>query len=133
MRAWYFVFPVIILAIVLTLVILLYKSAPVDVTPPLPPSDPSAGGSCYFQGSDVYNKKVFDIHGTPITDGKTQVPCATCSQYVFRDTDGCITLGYDKSNLGGVCTAGMVNKTGNWGIPIPKTCPFEKSDASSTS
>jgi len=133
MKRW--LVALLVVALVLLLVILLFKPKP-PAPPgpkPLPNPDATAQGMCYFEGQDVYNKQVYDANGTLVTDSSVPIPCSNCVQYVFHDQDGCIPLGYDRGAAGGVCTAGMLNVTTNWGIPVSKPCPFEKKDASSTS
>ena len=98
------------------------KPVPVETGPPPPLPDMSAQGMCSFEGEDMFNQQIYDYKGTLVV-GTENVPCSNCNQYVFKDSDGCIPLGYDKGVGGGVCTAGFLNATGNWGIPIPKKCP----------
>jgi hypothetical protein len=90
-----------------------------------PDPDTSAKGTCSFEGEDVYNKKVFSYNGD-LVQPKTQVDCSQCNQYVVKQDNGCLPMGYD-SFEGDVCVAGFRNAQGNWGLPPITKCPFDKS------
>ena len=89
--------------------------------PPKPsPSDDS--GTCVFENEDLILKQVYDYTGKLVKQG-TRISCSDCNQYVFRDEDGCVPYGYDKTEKGGVCTIG-----GN----VPKACQTDKDCVHST-
>jgi hypothetical protein len=123
----------------------------IDVPLPPKPSPSSDGGTCVFENEDLILKQVFDYSGKRVRQG-TKVSCSDCNQYVFRDEDGCVPYGYDKTenkdNKVGVCTIGgyvpksctknedCADKAGSrcdsegfctkppWVIPDSKVCPF---------
>ena len=128
MWGWVVLFVILILVITVVAIIFTRRPKPVPgggtgTLPPPPPPDASAPGVCSFEGEDVFNKQIYDYKGTLVVP-QTSVPCSNCNQYVFKDSDGCIPMGFDKNSGSGVCTAGAANSSGNWGIPISKKCPF---------
>lgn len=76
---------------------------------------------CSFDGSDLFNKRIYTATGTLVVEDVKDA-CSNCSQYVYRDQDGCTPLGYDESQNVPVCIAGFRNATGNWSVPPPKKC-----------
>lgn len=125
MMWWFILFVIIVTVVLLALAFYLYKPDPPPAVPQKELPEPIAGtqGMCTFEGEDIFNNKIHDYNGT-LVKPDTNVPCSNCNQYVFKDSDGCISLGYDKRFGSGVCTAGFLNSSGNWGIPVPKKCPF---------
>ncbi len=85
-----------------------------------PPAPATTGPMCSFEGEDLFNKNVY-LNGTLVTTSD-QVPCSNCNQYVFRDADGCIPMGYDDVLNEPVCQVGFRNTLGNWSVPLPKKC-----------
>jgi hypothetical protein len=120
-----------------------------DPLPPKPSPQTDAGGTCVFENEDLVLKQVYDYSGKRVSQGTT-VNCSDCSQYVFKDEDGCVPYGYDftenRSKSGGVCTVGGYKKQAcssdkdctngkgcgpdkfcndpPWVIPDSKVCPF---------
>ena len=107
-----------IVSLVLFLVFWFWSGNP-EPGPPEPPEAPPL--MCSFDGSDLFNKRIYTATGTLVVEDVRDT-CSNCSQYVYRDQDGCILLGYDESAP--VCIAGFRNATGNWSVPPPKTCSF---------
>ena len=78
---------------------------------------------CSFEGEDVFNERVYSSSGTLVVPG-FQDACSNCVQYVYKDSSGCVPLGYDETQGEPVCIAGFRNMTGNWSVPPAKTCGF---------
>ena len=76
---------------------------------------------CSFEGEDLFNKRVYTKSGTLVLPD-TQDVCSNCVQYVFKDPDGCVPLGYDETQNEPVCIAGFRNASGNWSVPPAKKC-----------
>jgi hypothetical protein len=92
-----------------------HSKQPPDPEPETPPL------MCSFEGEDVFNEKVYSTSGTLVVPG-FQDACSNCVQYVYKDSDGCVPLGYDETQGEPVCIAGFRNVTGNWSVPPAKTC-----------
>ena len=89
---------------------------------PEPDPEPEAEPlMCSFEGEDVFNEKVYSTSGTLVLPG-FQDACSNCVQYVYKDSDGCVPLGYDETQGEPVCIAGFRNVTGNWSVPPAKKC-----------
>ncbi len=117
-----------VLLVLVTLGYLYWKSLQKKEAPKRDPNRPdpdmSATGTCSFEGEDVYNKKVFSYDGD-LVQPKTQVDCSQCNQYVVKQDNGCLPMGFD-SFEGNVCIAGNKTAQGNWGLPPIMKCPFDK-------
>jgi hypothetical protein len=125
---WWVFWLILFIAIVCSGVAVYIYTRPPPPPPPvsekeIPSPDETIQGTCSFEGEDIYNQKIYDYYGKNVPID-TSIPCSRCNSYVFKDSDGCIPLGYDKRGGGGVCTSGFLNVSGNWGIPLSKKCPF---------
>ena len=94
-----------------------------------PDPDTSAKGTCTFEDEDLINNSVYSYDGTSVpweanVKDKIYIDCSQCNQYVVKDEDGCLPLGYDQVSGNQVCTAGILSTSGKWNIPPIKKCPF---------
>jgi hypothetical protein len=81
------------------------NTPPFWVTKPPPPSGVPGGGDsggatpgyCTFEGEDLVTNRVYTNSGSLVSENVSPIACSQCSQYTYKNDDGCIGYIYDTS------------------------------------